>query len=153
MRLRRRGRRASGTSRQRPPAAPWSGEKSWWWTWCIPNWSGTSVSTRRRRLARLHSPNTRSTFVSVGVGMIGVMSELVMPGPAPAGEPDLFAQVDAWLGCLQEAHRVEARVAAVKARFAAELARSTAVFEHADRNGVVNAVTAEIAMALGVTRM
>ena len=85
--------------------------------------------------------------------MIGVMSELVMPGPAPAGEPDLFAQVDAWLGCLQEAHRVEARVAAVKARFAAELARSTAVFEHADRNGVVNAVTAEIAMALGVTRM
>lgn len=64
----------------------------------------------------------------------------------------LLTEVNGWVECLQAAHRVEARVAAFKARFAAALAGSAA-FEYADRNGTINAAGEEVSMALGVSRM
>jgi len=81
-----------------------------------------------------------------------------MPDKASALPPPavtmnaLLSEVDGWLECLQSAHRMEARIAAFKAGFAALLA-SSAVFAHSDRNGAINSATEEISMALGVSRM
>src|SRR5665648_554518 len=63
------------------------------------------------------------------------MTGIVVPENLPPGRPtdgveDIYTQVYGWLDCLRSSHRAEARVAAFKARFAAELAGSI-VFEKA----------------------
>lgn len=84
--------------------------------------------------------------------MTGIAVPESLPPGHPAGEvEDIFAEVYGWLDCLRSAHKVEARMAAVKTRFAAELAESI-VFEHSDSKGVFNGATDEVAMALGVSR-